>query len=67
MVLSELSFHDLQRLRRVVRRLHMQYYPEEHCTDRECDRLIESFVPATVERLIKKLVDGKIVDGNLIK
>jgi hypothetical protein len=67
MVLSELSFHDLQRLRRVVRRLHMQYYPAEFCTDRECDRLIETFVPMTVERLLKKLVDGKVADSNLIK
>lgn len=67
MVLSELSYHDLQRLRAVVRRCHLRYYPSEHCTDRECDRLIESFVPQTVERLLKKLLDGKLVDGNLIK
>jgi hypothetical protein len=67
MVLSELSHNDLVRLRRVVRRLHLRYYPEEYVTDHECDRLIETFVPATVERLIKKLVDGKVVDGNLIK
>jgi hypothetical protein len=67
MVISELSHYDLVRLRRVVRRLHLRYYPEEYCTDMECDRLIETFVPATVERLIKKLVDGKVVDSNLIK
>ena len=57
MRLSELSFADLQRLREAVRRVHMRHYPVEQCTERECDRIIESFLPAKAERLIKKVVD----------
>ena len=56
-MLAELSFHDLQRLRAIVRRVHMKHYPVEHCTERECDRIIESLLPATAERLIKRVVD----------
>lgn len=59
MLISELRPHDLIRLRRVVRQVHMAYYPAEFCTDRECDRIIETLAPATAERLLKRLVDGK--------
>jgi hypothetical protein len=58
-LLAELSFQDLQRLREVVRRVHLRHYPQEHCTERECDRIIETLVPATAERLLKRLIDGK--------
>jgi hypothetical protein len=61
MRLSELSFPDLQRLREVVRRVHLRHYPIEQCTERECDRIIESLLPSTAERLLKKLVDEKTV------
>ena len=59
MRLSELSFQDLARLRAVVRRVHMAHYPLEHCSDRECDRIIETLVPSTAERLLKRLIDGQ--------
>ena len=35
----------------------MRHYPVDLCTDYECDRIIESLLPATAERLIKKAVD----------
>jgi hypothetical protein len=60
--LFELSYRDLSRLRMVVRRVHMQHYPIDHCTDRECDRIIETLLPATAERLLKRLVDGRSLD-----
>jgi len=40
----------------------MQHYPVDHCTDRECDRIIETLLPATAERLLKRLVDGQSLD-----
>lgn len=65
MRLSELSYDDLVQLRRVVRRVHMRHYPLEHCTNRTCDMIIESLLPETAERLLQKLVDGKLSDGKL--
>lgn len=65
MRLSELSHNDLLRLRRAVRRVHMKFYPSDHQTDVECDRIIESLLPETAERLLKRLIDGKLADGKL--
>jgi hypothetical protein len=59
MILAELSFEDLQRLRAVVKRVRMQYYPSELCTDAEADKIIESIGQQTAERMIKALVDGR--------
>jgi hypothetical protein len=65
--LAELSFHDLQRLRAAVRRVHMKYYPGDFCTDREADRLIETLGEQTAQRMLKSLVDGKLPDGKLAR
>lgn len=67
MNLGELSWNDLQRLRAAVRRVHMRHYPGEHCTNRVCDRLIESLGDGVAERLLKRLVDGKLADGKLAR
>jgi hypothetical protein len=63
--LSELSYEDLQRLRAVVRRVHMRHYPASHLTLREADRIIETIGGATAERMLKRLIDGKLPDGKL--
>lgn len=57
MLVSELSFPDLQRLRAIVKKVHMQYYPVETYTDREADRIIESYGRETAERMIQRAVD----------
>lgn len=57
--LSSLSHHDLQRLRSIVKRIHMRYHPAELYTDREADKLIEALGPEILERQIKQIVDGK--------
>lgn len=44
-------------LRRIVRRVHLQYVPEEFATDKECDKLIESIGPEVAERMIRFGVD----------
>jgi hypothetical protein len=53
---AQLRFKDLQRLRQIVRRVHMRHYPGERCTDREADRIIESFGPETCEKMIARAV-----------
>jgi len=67
MDLASLSWQDLTRLRAAVRRVHMRHYPLDFCTVREADRIIESIAPQTAERLLKKLVDGKLQDGKLAR
>lgn len=47
-------------LRRVVRSIHMQYFPREFQTDYEADKIIASIGPATVEHLIKQGKDRQI-------
>jgi hypothetical protein len=66
--LSQLSERDLIRLREVVKRVYMKFYPVEFFTDREADKMIESLAPSTVERLIKAHVDGTLygADGKTI-
>jgi len=57
MHLAELSAEDLRRLREIVRRVHMKWHPAELQTDREADLLIESLLPETAERLLKRFID----------
>ena len=45
----------------------MKHYPTEHVTNREADRIIETLVGQTAERLLKRLVDGKLQDGKLAR
>ena len=40
-------------LRRVVKKVHLAYHPEEFCTDREADKVIVVIAPEIVERMIK--------------
>jgi len=55
--LSSLPLSDLRMLRRIVRRVHLQYVPEEFATDKECDKLIEAIGPEVAERMIRFGVD----------
>lgn len=59
--LAELSLLDLQRLRKVVRGVHMKHYPLELMTDHEADRIIESLGVEVREKLIRKAVDERLV------
>ena len=47
-------------LRRVVRTVHMQYFPEDFQTDYEADKIIASIGPETVAQLIKQGKDRNI-------
>jgi hypothetical protein len=57
--LASLTWEELRLLRTHVKRVHMAEWPPETRTDREADRLIESFGPAAKEQIIKRVVDAK--------
>ena len=54
---SQLSWKDRQRLRKVTKMVHMKHYPTEMITDREADRIIEAMAPATMAYLIERKWD----------
>lgn len=59
--LAELPLKDLQRLRVVARlKLLAAGCPPEHLSDKECDRWIESVLPQTAEKMVKRAVDRKL-------
>lgn len=53
--LSQLSWKDRQRLRRITRAVHMKHYPQELITDYEADRIIEAMAPSTQQYLIERM------------
>lgn len=57
MFLNALSSVDRERLRSVVRRVHLQYAPREFQSDYECDRVIEALGPEVAETLIRRGAD----------
>jgi hypothetical protein len=57
--LAELKHKDLQILRKVVKKVHMHYYPSDlKISNREADKIIEAMGPMTVEAIIKNAVDN---------
>lgn len=59
--IAELNFTDLQRLRSIIKKVHFRYYPTEHCTDHEADRMIEQLGVETQQKIIKRYVDAGLV------
>lgn len=55
-----LTHNNRQRLRAVVKRVHLKHYPAEHLTDYEADKVIAALAPETAERFIKAWVDDKL-------
>ena len=53
---SELSWKDRKLLRLIVRKVHFEYFPERLQTDKEADKIIESFGPIVCEHLIRDAV-----------
>jgi len=50
---SLLKHEDRQRLRAIVRRVHLRFLPESLLTDYECDKLIDSFSEQVIEANLK--------------
>ena len=59
---TEISLEDLNRLRNVVKTVHMKHYAERHITNYEIDKLIESIGPETAQKMLKVAVDSKFGD-----
>lgn len=55
--ISTLPKQDLDLLRGIVRKVHLQHVPHDFATDKECDKLIESLGPEIAERMIRFGVD----------
>jgi len=50
---SMMKWEDRQRLRAIVRRVHLRFLPESLLTDYECDKLIDSFSEQVIEANLK--------------
>jgi hypothetical protein len=59
---STLSIKDRNRLRTIVKNVHLKYYPKDMITNYEADKLIDSFGEQTVYQLLKNNIDSKNVD-----
>jgi hypothetical protein len=44
-----MTYEERRLLRKVVLNVHMQYFPKHMLNNREADKLIDSFIPETVE------------------
>ena len=47
-----LSFQDRQRLRKIVKKVHLKFLPEALLTDKEADKMIEALGPSVREKLL---------------
>ena len=56
---STLSSVDRQRLRMVVKHVHLRHHPGEFVNDLEADKVIDAIAPQTAEYLIRKHVFGE--------
>jgi len=61
--LSELSWNDLQKLRLVVKRVHMVHYPSDKVTDHEADKIIEALGPDIMQKEIEDAARGGVFKG----
>lgn len=60
--LQTISLHDRKRLRNIVKKVHLKNYPNEFINNYEADKLIESFAPTVVEKMLKQFVDSGKID-----
>lgn len=51
--LNNLSLKDRNRLRSIVKRVHLKNYPTHMITDYEADKLVEAFGEETIYNLLK--------------
>jgi hypothetical protein len=58
---SQLSSADRDRLRHIVRKVHLSHYPTEKLTNLEVDKLIDAWGPEIAGKLVKKAVDAGLI------
>jgi hypothetical protein len=56
-ILSTLNNQTLQAARVCVKKVHMAHYRDDHVTDNEADRIIETLGPETIERMVRFIKD----------
>ena len=56
-LLFSISLQERRRLRQIVKKIHMRYFPIESATDKEADKIIESLGPKIREKLLKEHID----------
>ena len=58
---EELSYEDRQKLSKIVKKEHFKHYPKDlRFSDHEADKFIDSLLPETIYKLIKRSVDNGI-------
>ncbi len=58
---SLLSHADRNRLREIVKKTHLKFYPASKLTNFECDKFIDNIGPEVMLPLLKKAVDGNLI------
>ena len=58
--LHTLNVEERDILRKVVKKVHLAYHPEEFCTDYEADKVIAVIGPEVIERMIKFGKDNQV-------
>jgi len=58
--LNNLSLKDRRRLRTIVKKTHLSYYPTHMITDYEADKLIEAIGEETVYNMLKANVGTNV-------
>lgn len=59
---SQLNAKDLERLRKIVKQVHMKNYPGDMVTDYEADRIIDVLAPETRDYLLRRAIERKLVE-----
>jgi len=58
---SLLNHADRQRLREIVKKTHLKFYPASKLTNYECHKFIDNIGPEVMLPLLKKAVDGNLI------
>ncbi len=58
--LNNLSLKDRRRLRTIVKKTHLSYYPKNMITDYEADKLVEAFGEEVVYNMLKANVGTNV-------
>ena len=56
-----MSHADRNRLREIVKKTHLKFYPASKLTNFECDKFIDNIGPEVMLPLLKKVVDGNLI------
>ena len=57
---NNLSLKDRRRLRTIVKKTHLSYYPKHMITDYEADKLVEAFGDEVVYNMLKANVGTNV-------